>query len=299
MAGREPLLQEGQARRGMFRRASTLLLTYWEPIWYSIAKAAVTMMAMLATMVGFSMSYVYELDDDMDGDLNDKAGGWAQDLLLALTAVLFVVSSRLVVQDCYVIFYVGTAAAYGLGAVAHFLEDATGAIGLSSYYIIMTLAFGGDALRSGWGYGLNWSSLVKWQRIFTLMTFGCLCIAAGATLQKLLQGHPASEVKESPLGLAYKSTQIGMGFVEMSGSLVWFHAVRFDLGPWAMIPTAMNVSAWLLVKFQPLFHSAIGIQTTISHQLAHYMQVIVIWFLHSINLRREFGSQGKLITSPA
>lgn len=95
--------------------------------------------------------------------------------------------------------------------------------------------------------------------------------------------------QESHLGLAYKSTQIGMGFVEMSGSMVWYHSVRLELGPWSMIPAAMNVSAWLLVKFQPLFHAALGIKTTISHQLAHYMQVVVIWFLHTINLRKEFG----------
>ena len=179
--------------------------------------------------------------------------------------------------------------AYGLGAIAHFLEDSTGAAGLTAYYVIMTLAFGGDALRSAYGYGLSWSSLVKGQCVFTGLTFGCLSLAAAATLRKLLQGHPASEVKESPLGLAYKSTQIGMGFVEMSGSLVWYYSVRFDLGPWSMIPTAMNVSAWLLVKFQPVFHEALGIKTTISHQLAHYMQVVVIWFLHTINLRKEFG----------
>ena len=75
----------------------------------------------------------------------------------------------------------------------------------------------------------------------------------------------------------------------MSGSMVWYYSVRFDLGPWAMIPTAMNVSAWLLVKFQPVFHEAFGFKTTISHQLAHYMQVVVIWFLHTINLRKEFS----------
>ena len=111
------------------------------------------------------------------------------------------------------IFYVGTAMAYGLGAVAHFLEDSTGAAGLTAYYVIMTLAFGGDALRSAYGYALPWSSLVKGQCIFSLLTFSCLCLAAAATLRRLLQGHSASEVKESPLGLAYKSTQIGMGFV--------------------------------------------------------------------------------------
>jgi len=290
MASGQPLLQEQPAeRQKMLRRASTLLLTYWEPIWYSIVKGAVTMTALLVTMVGLSMSYVYELDDDFDGDLNDKAGGWAQDLLLALTATLFVLSSHFVVRDSFAIFYIGTAMAYGLGAIAHFLEDSTGAVGLTAYYVIMTLAFGGDALRSACGYGLQWSRVVKGQCIFSGLTFGCLCLAAFCTLRKLLEGHPASEVKESFLGLAYKSTQIGMGFVEMSGSLVWYHAVRFDLGPWSMIPTAMNVSAWLLVKFQPVFHEALGIKTTISHQLAHYMQVVVIWFLHTINLRKEFS----------
>ena len=157
-----------------------------------------------------------------------------------------------VVRDSFAIFYIGTAMAYGLGAIAHFLEDSTGAVGLTAYYVIMTLAFGGDALRSACGYGLQWSRVVKGQCIFSGLTFGCLCLAAFCTLRKLLEGHPASEVKESFLGLAYKSTQIGMGFVEMSGSLVWYHAVRFDLGPWSMIPTAMNVSAWLLVKLLPM-----------------------------------------------
>ena len=38
-----------------------------------------------------------------------------------------------------------------------------------------------------------------------------------------------------------------------------------------------------------MFHEALGIKTTISHQLAHYMQVVVIWFLHTINLRKEFS----------
>ncbi|CAJ1355296.1 unnamed protein product [Effrenium voratum] len=270
--GEEKASTKMESRR--LKRAKTLLLTYWEPVEYAIAKGAVTMTALLATMVGLSMSYIYELDDDLDGDLNDKAGGWAQDLLLALTSLLFVLSSQVVVKDTFLIFYVGTAMAYGLGAIAHFLEDSTGAAGLTAYYVIMTLAFGGDALRSALGYGLKWSSLVKCQCIFAALIFGCLCASAFATLWKLLHGHPASEVRESHLGLAYKSTQIGMGFVEMSGSMVWYHSVRLELGPWSMIPAAMNVSAWLLVKFQPLFHAALGIKTTISHQLAHYMQAV-------------------------
>lgn len=242
-------------------------------------------------MSAFSISYIYELDDDRDGDLNDKAGGWAQDLLLALAAGLFVASSKLVVEDTFTIFYIGTLMAYGLGAVAHFLEDSKGAAGLTAYYVVMTLAFGGDALRSAYGYGLEWSPLVRWQRSFTLLTFSCLCVLAAATLQKLLQGCPAIEVRESLLGAAYKSAQVGMGFVEMSGSIVWYHTVRLELGPWSGIPAAVNVSAWLLVKFAPLFYEALHIKTTIAHQLAHYMQIVVLWCLHSINLRREFGKR--------
>lgn len=249
------------------------------------------MLALLSTMVGFSCAYIYELDDDRDGDLNDKAGGWAQDMLLALTALLFVLSSRLVVEDRYWLFYIGTAMAYGLGGGAHFLEDSTSATGLTAYYIIMTLAFGGDALRSTYGYGLPPSLSVKVHRGFTLITFGCLCIAATATLHKLLQGYPAGKLTESSLGLVYKSSQVGMGFVEMSGSIVWYHDMRFEIGPWALFPTAMNVSAWMLVKFQPVFHQAFDIKTTISHQLAHYMQVVVIWSLHSINLRSKFSER--------
>ena len=37
--------------------------------------------ALLVTMVGLSMSYVYELDDDFDGDLNDKASSPTRECL--------------------------------------------------------------------------------------------------------------------------------------------------------------------------------------------------------------------------
>jgi len=294
MVHQEPLLQEqGNAdrKRVYLRRATTQLFTYFEPCWRAALRGILVMLALLATMVGFSFAYVFELDDDKDGDLNDKAGGWAQDMLLAMLAVLFLLSSRLVVEDRYWLFYAGTAVAYGLGGAAHFLEDSTSATGLTAYYAVMTLAFGGDALRSSYGYGLPPSPHVKWQCAFTALTFGCLCVTASATLLALLQGCPASRLQQSPLGLAYKSAQIGMGFVEMSGSVVWFHAVRLDIGPWSLFPTAMNVSAWLLVKFQPVFHQQLHIKTTVSHQLAHYMQVVVIWCLQTINLRREFDSR--------
>eukprot|EP00933_Yihiella_yeosuensis_P004592 TRINITY_DN10896_c0_g1_i1.p1 TRINITY_DN10896_c0_g1~~TRINITY_DN10896_c0_g1_i1.p1 ORF type:complete len:271 (+),score=21.24 TRINITY_DN10896_c0_g1_i1:35-814(+) len=211
---------------------------------------ALILLPQLALLIGFcySFTYIYVVDEG-DLDLEDKAGGWAGDFLLALAALLFALSSKILVPDKFVTFYLGTAAAYGLGGAGHFLEDNTTPVGLTAYFVIMTLAFGGDALRSGYGYALDADlSTVRIQKAFTAITFLGLCLAAAANLQALLHGVPATRLKGELLGRAYVSFQIGMGFVEITGSLVWYKESHKEVGVWGLIAACANISAWLLVR---------------------------------------------------
>lgn len=250
----------------------------------------------LAVMVTGCLSYIWVADVDSDGDLNDKAGGWATDFALALAAMLFAASSRLVAEDRFFVFYLGTAIAYGLGGAAHFLEDCTGA-GLVAYYVLMTLAFGGDALRSAFGYALPRTRPVLVQRGFTFVVFCALCLSAAGSLELLLSAVPSALVRASPVGRAYQCAQIGMAFVEVTGSLVWLWESP-GRGLLPIMGASINIASWIVVKFLPPLFASRGITSTVAHSWSHYMQFAVIWVLQSISLQDALAKKGSPPSEP-
>jgi len=91
-------------------------------------------------------------------------------------------------------------------------------------------------------------------------------------------------VVQSPVGLGYKATQIGMAFVEISGSVLWFGETRRSTGHWGLLASCANVASWLLVKFLPIAFEQYEVSTTVAHRLSHILQYVVIWSLKTISL---------------
>jgi len=251
---------------------------------------------LLCVMWQYSEWYVGRMTDG-----EDTGGGWAGDFLILVVAVSFIISSKHVVSDKYVIFYWGTAVAYGLGGVGHFLEGSSDASMVIGYYISMTLAFGGDAVRAGWGYALPSSPAVMAQRVFTFCAYGALCAFALWNLKLVLVDDTSKEdLAVSTAGRMYKATQILMGVVEASGSIVWYGITRPQLEgrPLRLVATAINVAAWTLVKTMPLMFAKQGITTTVAHRLPHYCQYIIMWVMHTLTTKGYVNSTTRLQHAP-
>lgn len=255
-----------------------------------VCRCGILVLLWLAVMVAGCLSYVWAADSDHDGNLNDKAGGWATDFVLALAAVLFGLSTKLVAEDRFVVFYLGTALAYGLGGAGHFYEGSEGSGGVA-YYTLMTLAFGGDALRSAYGYALPSSRAVFMQRCFTAVVFGVLCVSAVGSLKMISDGTASHQVQKSATGRAYLAAQVCMAFVEASGSLVWLLDTPAADDRLPLIGASVNISSWMLVKFVPPVFAQQGISTTVAHRWSHYMQFILIFLLHTMSLQSALAAK--------
>jgi len=160
--------------------------------------------------------------------------------------------------------------------------------GRSAYFFIMTLAFGGDAWRSTYGYALKPCLLVMIHRVFTLVVFSCMCLVAGANLYRLMIGTAPNMVTASCFsGPTYNQVQFGMACVEIGGSLVWFIESHKEVGKWGLVGASANVAGWLLIKFEPplLVHFGVQDRTTIVHRLYHYLQYLTMWSLQAVSLR--------------
>jgi len=250
----------------------------------------------LSLMLSFSLAYIYVADDDNELFFYDQAGGWSQDVLLAIAALLFALSSRVVAEDEYVTFYLGTAVAYGFGGAGHFLEDSTSPAGLTGYYLLMTLAFGGDAVRAAYGYALPSTPRVDALRGFAKASFVIVCIAAALSLRLLTLGMSAAEVLDSYTGLAWRGSQMLMGVVEIGGSVAWVLATYRANGLWSVLGASANISGWVVVKFVPTAFQQYGVVSSVAHRLAHYMQYLLLWTLHSLALRRALRSKDVIQT---
>lgn len=246
-------------------------------------------------MCTYSIAYVDAANNE-DPMIEKDVGTWSGDMFVALAAILFVISSCLVCPDEYVHFYVGTAIAFGLGGVGHFLEGATGSKDLICYYFVMTVAFGGDAYRSTRGYAfkkITW--YVMAHRVFTIIVFTSMCIVTSITLFQLLTGDPVTTVESSFLVRAYAGRiQFGMAIVEVGGSITWFAQDHAELGWWGIVGAGANTASWTLLKTQPFFFSRFGMvdKTTVLHRLDHYLQYLTLWSLQVLSLRKKIKSLG-------
>lgn len=245
----------------------------------------------------WSCGYVCLLDvcDGSPIMMNDAAAGWAQDLVVALVAVCYIVSSVRILPDCFIIMYIGTFVSYGLGAVGHYLCDAQSTSAIIAYYVVMTLAFGGDAIRAAYGYALPDSFVQNVQRKFVCLVYSCLCICASICLTY------SAQYKQVPFvwAKAYKGSQIGMGLVEMSGSLAWYQETRFNTRRLGLLATAANISAWVIVKLLPLLFDRANVVTSAPGTVAHYGQVIFMWALHTIVVKAALRKKPLLIEGDA
>jgi len=242
----------------------------------------------LSALFAYVMCYYAHRYSGRMAEGEDTGGGWAGDFMLFAVAVSFIASSHFVISDPYVVFYWGTAIAYGLGGLGHFLEGSDSASMTVGYYISMTLAFGGDAIRAGWGYALPESPAVTAQRVFSLVVYAALCVFALWNLKLVLTlDMPTEDLAASLAGKMYKATQIMMGVVEACGSIVWYDATRHNPQGKSLrlVATATNVSAWTVVKIMPLMFAREGISTTVAHRLSHYCQYVIMWIMLTLTTR--------------
>jgi hypothetical protein len=248
----------------------------------------ISLVAMLA-MSMFCTWYVYS----QGGTLDDEAAGWSTDLMLGLAGLTMALNSRIVSWSPFTYFYIGTAIAYGLGGIGHYLEDLTSVVGRIAYYTIFTAAYGGDWLRSTYGYGMPQSWVRTAQRCFAGLTMLAITICAIATLVLTFKGDTKEEIDTSFWGKAYVNVRIMFAYVEASGSLVWYAGTWEHTGKWGIIATSFNVTSWVVVKYLPLYFARWKFESEITYLVYHLMQYVVLWALYTLHTLRETRTEDK------
>mmetsp|Transcript_40450 Transcript_40450/g.106772 ORF Transcript_40450/g.106772 Transcript_40450/m.106772 type:complete len:336 (+) Transcript_40450:60-1067(+) len=216
------------------------------------------------------------------------AGGWAGDSWLALVGVTFVLTSKFVISSEYILFYWGTAIAYGLRSVGHLLEGCSSTSMNGAYYVVMTFAFGGNAIRAGWGYAMPKSPAATAQRIFTMYAYATLCIFTLRNLKLLLvDGMSKEHLAASDAGNVYEAMEILMGIVEASASLVWYGVTRHEQQgrQLRLIAAATNAAAWTVVKLMPLTLTGGAKITMVEHHFSRHCQYVVIWIMFTLTIK--------------
>jgi hypothetical protein len=219
---------------------------------------------------------------------DDSPSGWATDFSVAIASLSFVASSTLVRRERHVDFFLGTFVAHGLGGAGHFLSSSASAGGLTAHYLVMTLAFGGTAYRSGVGWVLTPSRSVRAFQLCvgsTMVAMVCASVACGVHAYGV-GATSYVQLSHSTSGVAYTLMCALMAACDVAGSVLWYVQRCPELPRFALVALVANVVAWPLVRLG----DSLSVHPSLdgwTHRVAHYCQYLVIWTLHTAYLPRE------------
>jgi len=230
-------------------------------------------------------------DDPLREGVDFSEGGWATDVAAALVGVLYTISSYDTYADDdkhFLWMYSGTFVAHFFGGMAHrfFPNRAADGVGMTGFYVSMTLGYTGNCIRYGlgWGYDGLIFPVIALVNVIFFVVFGINCIIKMKRTAETVDNAEGSGFKPDTL---FSFAEILASLMEVVATIIFL--VSNNVSAYAIVGAVANIVGFVSVYAVGGLALQFGFDYDpgLMQRIFHYMMIIMLWGLDASVRRCE------------